>query len=188
MLSINDLKLGSFFVYEGDPYQVLKLNHSKQARSGAVLQTKIKNLKTGAVLERNFKAGDKFDEADISRTQASFLYSASGYFEFMEDGTYEQVSLDKNTLGDKTKFLKEGLLVDLSKFENKVIDVQLPPKVDLKVISAPPGIKGDTASGATKQITLETNATINAPLFINQGDTVKINTETGEYVERVNSN
>ena len=185
MLSINDLKLGSFFVFEKDPYQVLKVNHSKQARSGAVLQTRIKNLKTGAVLEKNFKSGDKFEEADLTRNKANFLYSNNNQFEFMQDETYEQFSLDKDVLGDKTKFLKQGLRVELLKFEDKVIGAQVPPKVDLKVIQSPPGIKGDTASGASKQITLETGIVINAPLFINQDDIVKVNTETGEYVERV---
>jgi elongation factor P len=185
MLTISDLKLGTVFVYDGDPFQVVKLNHSKQARQGAVLQTKIKNLKTGAALERNFKSSDKFDEADIGRSKASFLYANVEKYEFMEDESYEQFSLTKKDLGDNTKYLKESCRVELVKFEDQVIGIQLPPKVDLEVVEAPPGVKGDTASGATKNIVLETGLNIQAPLFVDQGDTVKVNTETGEYVERV---
>ncbi len=185
MLSISDLKLGTVFTYENDPYQIVKANHTKQARSGAVLQSKIKNLKTGSVLERNFKSSDKFEEAEIERMKASFLYKDNDNCEFMEDESFEQVSLSINDLGDQINFLKEGLSVDLLKFDNKVIGIKLPPKVDLKVTSAPPGIKGDSVSGATKQITLETGSVVNAPLFIKDDDVVKINTDTGEYVERV---
>ncbi|MFH1457454.1 MAG: elongation factor P [Patescibacteria group bacterium] len=184
MLSISDLKLNTIFLYNNEPYQIIKTNHSKQARSGAVLQTKIKNLKSGSVLERNFKASDKFEEAEIERLKASFLYCDDKNCEFMEQESFEQVSLKIEDLGDQKNFLQEGLAVDLIKFENKILGVKLPPKVDLKVISAPPGVKGDTATNATKQITLETGAIINAPLFIHEGDMVKINTETGEYVER----
>jgi elongation factor P len=185
MLSISDLKLGTVFIYENEPYQIVKANHSKQARSGAVLQSKIKNLKTGSVLERNFKSSDKFEEAEIERTKASFLYKDNTNSEFMEDETFEQIGLANSDLDDQINFLTEGLSVDLLKFDNKVIGVKLPPKVDLKVTSAPPGIKGDTVSGGTKQITLETGAVINAPLFIKDDDVVKINTDTGEYIERV---
>jgi len=186
MLNISDLKTGTVFVYENEPYQVMKVNHSKQARQGAVLQTKIKNLKTGAMLERNFKASDKFDEADMERVKANFLYSTGDKFEFMEEVSYEQVSLSADEVGDLSSYIKEGMQIDLVKFEGKIIGLQIPPKVELKVTSAPPGVKGDTATGATKQITLETGLIVNAPLFINDGDTVRINTETGEYVERVN--
>jgi len=185
MLNISDLKIGTFFIYQNQPYQVLKVNHSKQARAGAVLNTKIKNLKNGVVLERNFKASDKFAEAELEKVKASFLYKKANDFEFMQDETFEQVSLSKDILGSKTNWLKEGEKVELLKFQDQVINVELPAKVELKVVSAPPGVKGDTVSGATKQITLETGAVISAPLFIDEGNIVKVNTEKGEYVERV---
>jgi len=184
MLSISDLKLGTVFKYEDQPFIIVKVNHSKQARGGAVLQTKIKNLILGQVLERNFKSADKFDEADVVRSKASFLYPESDNYYFMNSDTFEQFFLNQDQIGEQAKFLKEGQEVTVMYFENNPVSIELPVKIELKVISAPPGIKGDTAGTVTKQVTLETGAVINAPLFINEGDNIRVNTETEEYVER----
>jgi len=186
MLNISDIKVGTIFKYEDAPYKALSVNHSKQARSGAVLQTKIKNLITGQVLERNFKASDKFDEAEITRKKVNYLYhEGKKKYYFMDNQDYDQFFLEEQLVGDKSKFLVESLPVDILYFEGKVIGLELPPKVEIKVSSAPEGVRGDSSGNVTKTIELETGYRLNAPMFINQGEVVKINTETGEYVERV---
>ncbi len=186
MLNMNDLKVNTVFKFNGDPYLVVKASHLKMGRGAAVLQAKIKNLKTGAMLERNFKPADKFEEADLTKKRADFLYREGDKVYFMDEN-YEQFFIEKDIIEEQLGFLKESIQVNILFFENKPIGVELPPKVDLKVIQAPPAVRGDTAQGSvTKTIKLETGAEINAPIFIKEGDTVRINTETGEYVERVN--
>lgn len=184
MLNFNEIKLGSIVKMNNEPYIVVISQHLKMGRGGAVLKTKLKNLLTGSVIEHTFKGSDKAEEANIVRTKADYLYRDGDTFFFMDQESFEQFSLAKEDIGSQTDFMKEGLVVDVLNFEGRPVSIKLPIKIELKVTSAPPGIKGDTASGASKQIELETGATINAPLFINEGDTIKINTETGEYVER----
>jgi len=185
MLSINDIKIGTIFKYNGQPYQAIFVNHSKQARSGAVLQTKIKNLVTGQVLEKNFRPSDKFEEVDLVRKKANYLYREGNKYFFMDDENYDQFFLEKDVLKDKVNYLKESMAVNILYFDEQIIAVELPPKVELKVVEAPEGVKGDTTGSATKTIELETGYKLNAPLFVKEGDIVKVNTETGEYVERV---
>lgn len=185
MLTINDIKVGTIFKYEEAPYQTLSVNHSKQARSGAVLQTKIKNLITGQVLERNFKQADKFEEASITRKKADFLYKEANKYYFMDEESYDQFFLEAGVLEDKEKFLTESLSVNVLYFEEEMIGVELPPKAELLVTQAPEGVRGDTAGTATKMVELESGYKLNVPMFINEGDKIRINTETGEYVERV---
>ena len=185
MLSISDIKVGTIFKYEGAPYQAVSVNHSKQARSAAVLQTKIKNLETGSMLEKNFKSSDKFDEADLTRKKANYLYREGDKYFFMDDETYDQFFLEKEMLGDKMNFIKESLQVKILYFDDRVIGIELPPKVELKVTEAPEGIRGDSTGNVTKTIEVETGYRLNAPMFIKEGEIIRINTETGEYVERV---
>ena len=186
MLSISDIKLGTVITHDGQPYQVIYTQHIKVARGGANLKTKLRNLVTGQNLELTFSGSDKIEEADLQRSKANFLYNDGNDFYFMDNENYEQFSLDKEAVGMQVDFLKDGMTVDVLIYQDKPVSIKLPIKVELKVTQSPPGIKGDTAGTATKQITLETGKEIKAPLFINQGDVIKINTETGEYVERVN--
>jgi len=183
---MNSLKIGTTFKMDGNPYIVIKTSHLKMGRGSAVLQAKIKNLKTGATIEKNFKPADKLEEADLNKSKADYLYTENDKSYFMDEN-YEQFFIEKNLIGDQLKFLKESTSVTILFFDNNAISIELPPKVDLKVIQAPPAVRGDTAQGSvTKSVKLETGAEINAPIFIKKNDILRINTETGEYVERVN--
>ncbi len=185
MLEFSDLKLNKIINLNNQPYKIISAQHSKQARSGAVLRTKLKNLITGDVLEKTFNGNDKAEEADLERTKASFLYRDQNNFYFMDQDNFEQFSLANDLINEQANYLIEGTIVDVLKFNNKIVSISLPTKMEFKVISAPPGIKGDTAGSATKQVTIETKAQIKCPLFVKEGDLIKVNTETGEYVERV---
>ena len=185
MLSLTDLKVGTKFVMDGDIYQVLYNEHSKVARGGAMLRTKLKNLNTNAVIEKTFKGSEKFEEANLERKNCQFLYLEGNDFFFMNNDTYDQFSLNKKVLGSSVNYIKEGDTIQLQYFNSKPISVELPPKVKLKVTKAAVGVKGNTASSATKPITLETGYVLQTPLFVKEGDIVLVNTQTGEYVERV---
>ncbi len=184
MLSISEIKIGKIILTNDEPYIVVKADHHKMGRGGAVLKTKLKNLITGNVLEKTFQGNDKAKEADISRKKANYLYKDNQDAFLMDNENYEQFSINLEQIGDKQKFLKDGIDVDVLYFNGQPMTIDLPIKMQFKVISAPPGIKGNSAGNVTKQIELETGATINAPLFINEGDSIKVNTDTGEYVER----
>lgn len=186
MLSISDIKIGTIITHANQPYSVVQAQHLKMGRGGANLKTKLKNLITGQNLEITFSGGDKVEEAILERSHVNFLYSENDTYYFMNNENYEQLQLTSEVIGEQVGFLKEGLTVDVLIYKNKPVSVKLPVKVDLKVLESPPGVKGDTAGSATKLVTLETGKEVKAPLFINEGDVLKINTETGEYVERVN--
>jgi elongation factor P len=185
MLSISDIKTGKSIVFNGEPYVVTYHEHSKTGRAGAVLRTKLKNLKTGAVLDKTFQGSDKVDEADMTTSKAQYLYNEGGenYF-FMDSESYDQFSLPKDVIGNAPDFLVEGTDVTILNYNSTPINVQIPIKVKLKVVEAPPGIKGDTVSTGGKMVTLETGLKISTPLFVKEGDTVIVNTEKGEYVSR----
>ncbi|MDD3284803.1 MAG: elongation factor P [Patescibacteria group bacterium] len=184
MLEFNELKLNKIISFKDQPYKIISAQHSKQARSGAVLKTKLKNLITGDMLEKTFSGGDKAEEANLTREKASFLYKDNENCYFMDQETFEQFFFDIESMKEQVDYLKDGTIVEILKFNDKPVSVSLPTKMEFKVISAPPGVKGDTAGSATKQVTIETGANIKCPLFIKDGDIIKINTETGEYVER----
>jgi len=148
------------------------------------LRSKLRNLKTGAVLERTFQGSDKIEEAEISKTKAQYLYREGDNHFFMDNTTYEQFSLPKSVLGNMTDYLIEGTEATILNYNNSPINIELPVKIELKVVEAPPAIRGNTADGGTKQVTLETGIKVNTPLFVKEGDILRINTETGEYVER----
>lgn len=184
MIDINEVKIGTIFILNSDPYEVLFREHSKTGRGGAVLRTKIKNLRTGALREETFKGGDKFEEAKISVQKFQFLYQDDKECNFMNNETYEQLVIDKNKIGDKAAYFKEGMDVEIVFFENNPLDVRIPIKINFKVVESPPNVKGNTASGADKVVTLENGLQVTVPMFIKEGDVVKINTERGEYAER----
>lgn len=185
MLSLSEIKTGKTITLSGEPYLVTFREHSKMGRAGAVLRTKIRNLKTGAVMEKTFQGADRVEEAEITKTKAQYLYREGDDFYFMDSSTYEQFSLPKNVLGDLTKFLIENTEATTLNYNSRPINIELPIKMEFRVVEAPPAIRGNTADGGTKQVTLETGIKVNTPLFVKEGDIIRINTETGEYVERV---
>ena len=186
MLSISDLKRGVIIVVDNQPYQVLFSQLSKQGRAGSVLTTKLKNLITGSVLERNFRQSDKFQAADVTDTYATFLYQDELGYHFMDEVSFEQYAFDAETLGeDAISYLIDEIKVKISFYEGEPISIILPPKVVLEVTQSPPGAKGNTVDSAQKTVTVETGREVKVPLFINQGDRVRINTETGLYEEKV---
>lgn len=186
MLTINDLKIGTNIQIENEPYLVVKSEHTHLGRGGATVRVKVRNLLNNKVLQIAYKPADKIEEAELTHSQADFLYAENDQCYFMDSQSYEQFFLNKKSLASKVDFLKQGQTVDVLNFQNQPVSVQLPPKIELKVTSAPPGLRGNTAQGSvTKPVTLETGLEIQAPLFVKQGDTIRVNTETGEYVERV---
>jgi len=184
-LDINEIQKGMIIEFNGQPYEVLEVKHLHLGRGGAVLQTKLKNLIEGNVIEKNFKPSDEIEEAEVEKVKLKFIYSHRGKFVFQKIENSQRFELQEEVIGEKKDYLKENLEVEGYFFEGKLISISLPPKVDLKVIEAPPGIKGDTKQGGTKTVVLETGKKINVPLFIKAGDIIRVNTEKGEYVERV---
>ena len=184
MLSINEIKIGKVIEINNSPYVVTKTDHHKMGRGGAVLKIKLRNLIDGSVLDRTFQGNEKAEEANTERKKANFMYSDETNANFMDNETYEQFTIELDSIGDKQRFLKDGTDVDILYFDNKPVAVDLPVKMEFKVTSAPPGVKGNSAGNVTKKVTIETGAEISAPLFINEGDSIRINTDTGEYAER----
>lgn len=186
MLAHNDLKKGVQIIIDDQPYEVLESSHLKKAQRRVVIQTKIRNLITGGVFDRNFHQGDVFEEAGLSRITAKFMYVHRDKYFFSEaENPSKRFDLTKEQIGSALKFLKPNQLVDGLIFQNKIISVSLPIKIQLKVTEAPPGVRGDRAQGGTKIAALETGAKINVPLFINEGDTIEINTQEETYVRRI---
>jgi len=186
MLTHTELKKGVKIVLDKEPYEVLEANPMKKAQRRPVIQSRIKNLITSNVFERNFHQGETFEEAEIEKIKAKFLYGHRDKFFFcQEDNSSFRFDLPKQTIGDGYTFLKPNEIVEAMRFEGKIINVLLPIKVKLKVVEAPPGIKGDRAQGGTKLVALESGAKINVPLFIKEGDVIEINIENKEYVRRV---
>lgn len=187
MLTHSDLKKGVRIVINGEPYEILESSPLKKAQRRVVIQTRIKSLIDGKVLERNFHQGDIFEEAEIEKKEVKFLYSHKDRFFFCEkDNPSKRFYLSKEKIGEKAKFLKNNQIVEALQFKDQIINISLPIKINLKVIEAPPGVKGNRSESGTKQVVLETGAKINAPLFIREGDVIEINTEDGSYVRVIN--
>ncbi len=184
MLTLTEIKTGKRILFNGEPYLVMDYQHSKMGRAGAVLRTKLKNLLTGGIIDHTFQGADKVEETEIVKSQAQYLYHEGDDYQFMDQEDYDQFSLSKNVLGHIADYLVEGTEVTVLNFDGQPINVEIPVKVTLKVTDAPPGIKGDTASGGDKVVTLETGLQVTTPLFIKTGDSLIINTEKGTYVSR----
>ncbi len=178
-----DLKTGTIFKQDGMPYLVIKYTHTKVARGGATVKVKAKNLKTGMLLDKNYKAADRLEDADVSTKNAQYLYSTNGYV-FMDPVTFEQFTIQKDTIGEEARFLEEGQTVQVMYFEDEPISVRLPLKMTFTVTYTEPGYKGNTVSNVLKPATLSNGVEVKVPPFIKVGDTVIINTETGEYVSK----
>jgi len=186
MLSYNELRPGVFFILDGQPYEVLEFAFLRMQQRKPVAQTRIKNLISNKIISRNFQPNETFEAADINYKDVKFLYSHRGKFVFSEkNDPAKRFELGEEQIGELAKFLKTDSEVEMIEFEGKIINIALPIKMEFKVTEAPPGLRGDTAQGGVKAVKIETGAMINAPLFINEGDIIRINTQTGDYVERV---
>ncbi len=182
---MNDLKLGTAVAYKGAPHVIVFAQHVQMGRGGAILRTKLKNLLTGNVYEDTFKSGDRLEEADLGRAKASFLYKDGDQFFFMDGQSFEQFGFSADDLGMRQHFLKEGSEVEVLTYEGRPVSVTLPIKQTFKVTQTVDAGRGNTAQGnVTKEATLETGYTVKVPLFVKQGESIVVNTETGEYVER----
>lgn len=185
MYTITDLKPGRAITVDGEPYLVVSFQFGRKSQSKANMQCKLKHLKTGAVLARNFQGSEKIEPADVGYRRVQFLFKAGDEFTFMDQETYDQFILRKDSLEDIIPFLIEGGEVDAVVYNDLPIGIQLKATVEMKVVDTIPGVKGDTATGGSKPATLESGLVVNVPLFINVGEKVKINTETQEYMSRV---
>lgn len=186
MLEYNEITLRKYILIDGEPYEVLDSHVFRKQQRKPVNQVKLKNLISGSIKETTFHVSEKAEEAELSKRQIKFLYSNKGEFWFSEvNDPSKRFKLEESMVGMASKFMKANSLIDALIFDERIIGVSLPIKVDLKVTEAADAVRGDTARGGSKQVTLETGAILNVPLFVNEGDVIKINTETGEYVERL---
>ena len=185
MISSNDFKNGMTIEVDGDIFSIVEFQHVKPGKGAAFVRTKLKNLKTGAIAEKTFRSGEKVNRAHLDKKEMQYLYSAADVYHFMDTESFEQYTLTADQLGDKANYLKENMTLSILFHQGEQISIELPVFVELAVTETEPGIKGDTASGGTKPATLETGLTVNVPFFINSGDILKIDTRTGEYIERV---
>ncbi|MBI4436963.1 MAG: elongation factor P [Candidatus Omnitrophica bacterium] len=185
MLDINELKNGLTVKLEGAVYLIVDFQQVKPGKGAAFVRTRLKNMRTGAVLDRTFRSGDKVEEAFVHERKLQYLYQAGETFHFMDMETYEQHSIEKDQMGETPDYLKENMIITLLEHEGQVLDVSPPMFVELKVVNADPGLRGDTAKGGNKFAKLETGASIQVPLFVKEGDIIKVDTRTGSYVNRV---
>lgn len=185
MYTITDLKPGRAVNLDGEPYIVLASQFGRKSQSQANMQCKLKNLKTGAIIARNFQGSEKISPADVGYRHVQYLYAGQGTRCFMDLETYDQFELPDETVGDGTQYMIDGMEMDALMYEEKPIGIKMPVTVVLEVVETMPGVKGDTASGGGKPAKLNSGVTINVPLFVKEGEKIKVNTESGEYVERV---
>ncbi|XP_058752612.1 uncharacterized protein LOC131625798 [Vicia villosa] len=183
-LSSNDIKVGSNIEVDGSPWRVIEFLHVKPGKGAAFVRTKLKNYLSGNSVDKTFRAGSSIDEADIVKETKQFTYKDGVQFVFMDLSTYEETRLDESQVGNKTKWLKEGMDCNLLLWNGKVIDVDLPITVKLKIVDVDPGLKGDTVQGGTKPATLDTGAIVNVPLFVNLGEEILVDTRSGQYMSR----
>ncbi|OEH94479.1 elongation factor P [Bacillus solimangrovi] len=184
MISVNDFRTGLTIEVDGGIWQVIEFQHVKPGKGAAFVRSKLRNLRTGAIQEKTFRAGEKVGKAHIENRKMQYLYANGDMHAFMDNETYEQIELPSSRLQEELKFIKENMEVNILSYESEVIGVDLPNSVELVVTETEPGVKGDTAQGATKPATLETGHTVMVPLFINKGETLVINTTDGKYVSR----
>ncbi|MDD2352898.1 MAG: elongation factor P [Candidatus Caldatribacteriota bacterium] len=185
MISTSDFKNGISIEIDGDIYTIIEFQHVKPGKGGAFVRTKLKNLQTGAVLDKTFRAGEKFEQAIIDRKDMQYIYNDGHNYYFMDKDSYEQIPIVAEQIGDATDLLKEGNEAQVTFWQNKVMGIELPGSIALEVIKTIPGAKGNTVSGALKPATLETGAEVQVPLFIKEGDIIKVNTKDKKYQERV---
>jgi elongation factor P len=185
MVSTGDLKKGIVIELDGELWQILDYHHIKMGRGSAQVRIKLRNIRRGQTVERSFQAGDKWPRASMEKRPVQFLYSDGADYHFMELESYEQFILSREQLGDAVDYLKDGIQVDRTSYQGETIGIELPISIELAVIQTEPGFAGDTATGARKGATLETGLVVQVPLFVNEGDVIRVDTRTGEYQTRV---
>ncbi|MGI6453334.1 MAG: elongation factor P [Syntrophomonadaceae bacterium] len=184
MISVNDFKTGVTIELEGQAYQVVEFQHVKPGKGAAFVRAKLKNLKSGGTVEKTFRGGEKVPKAILDRREMQYLYHDGEGYVFMDNQTYEQTTISPEQMGDGVKWLLENMTIQVLLFQGNIIGIEMPNFVELEVVDTEPGVKGDTATGATKNATLETGAVVQVPLFVNTGDRLRIDTRTGSYMER----
>ena len=184
MISTSDFRTGITFEVDGDVVQLVEFQHVKPGKGAAFVRCKLRNLKSGSVVERTFRPGEKFNQARIERKEMQFLYIDDDNWTFMDTENYEQITLPESVLEDAPKYLKENMTTGILFYDEEIIGMDLPKQVELKVQATDPGIKGDTASGGSKPATMETGVIVQVPFFVNEGDILIIDTRTGNYVSR----
>jgi elongation factor P len=184
LVSTNDFRTGLTIELDGDAYQVVDFQHVKPGKGSAFVRSKLKNLRTGAVIERTFNAGERVAQARVERREMQYLYQNGAEYIFMDTESFEQLGLSADQLGDGTKYLKENMLCYVMLYNGQAIGVELPNSVERAITETDPGLKGDTAAGGTKPATLETGAVVRVPLFLNTGDRIMVDTRTGQYLGR----
>lgn len=185
MISVTELRKGVTFNADNQLWRVLEYDHYKPGRGKAIIRTKLRNLRTGGIINKNFFSGDRVEDIRLDRQTVQYLYTDGEYYTFMDTDTYEQPALHRSIIEGVIDYLKEGVTLELEMYEGETIGIELPITIDLEVVQAPPGYAGDTATGATKEVTLETGLKIQTPLFVQEGDTVRVDTRTGKYLTRV---
>ncbi len=185
MIDANELRKGTTFLLDGELYEVLEYQHYKPGRGNAIIRTKIRNMRTGSTIPKNFLNNHQFQDAGVERLTAQYLYNDGDYYYFMDAETYEEKRINATIIGAKKGFLKDGMEVDLTVYGNEVLDISLPLVIELEVIESELAVAGDTATGANKTVTCETGLQVQVPLFINVGDVIRVSTERGEYLTRV---
>jgi len=185
MIDTSDFRNGLKIEYEGDPYVIIVCQHVKPGKGVAFIKTRMKNLVNGTTLDINFRSGEKVEKPDLETREMQYLYSDGELFFFMDNDTYEQKPLTKDQLGDSKQYIKENENVTVLFYNGNPISIEVPLKVELKIVQSEPGIRGDTAQGATKPAVLETGAVVQVPLFVEEGEIIRVDTRTGDYIERV---
>lgn len=185
MIDVNELRKGVTFELDGNLYKVIDYSHNKTGRGNATIRVKARNLLTGANIERTFNSGLSVQDVDLDFANVSYLYNDGDLYYFMDNQTFEQPAIKKESLGESAQYLSEGMEVKLTFYKGEAIDIEMPTSVDLKVVEAEMAIRGDTATGVTKKVTTETGVVVQCPNFVNVGDTIRVDTRTGEYITRV---
>ena len=185
MISTNDMRPGQTLDLDGDLFTIINYQHHKPGKGGAMVRTKLKNVKTGAVVDRTFRADEKVELARVDKREMQFLYGDDGGFVFMDNESYEQIHIDKDFVGEYADLLKEGQVVQIPMYQNNPIGIDLPTTVDLAITKTDPGLQGDRSSAGNKPATLETGAVVQVPLFVSEGEVVRVDTRTRNYVTRV---
>jgi len=185
MIDANKLRKGVTFEMDDELYKVMDYSHNKTARGGATIRTKIRNLRSGAIIEKTFNSSERVQDVRLDHQEVQYLYQDGELYYFMNTATYAQPALNREILVDIIPYLVDGLIVKLSTYDSEPIDIELPTTVDAEVVKSEPGYAGDTATGATKSVTISTGLEVQTPLFIEEGDTIRVDTRSGEYITRV---
>jgi len=185
MIDVNDLRKGVIFEYDNALYRVMEYTHHKPGRGNAIIRIKMRNIRTGSTIEKTFSSGDRVQDIHLDYHNVQYLYNDGDLYYFMDAETFEQPAVSKDLVGDLAGFLKEGVEVKLTFYQNEALDIELPTTVDLKVVQAEVAVRGDTATGVTKRVTVETGQDVDVPSFVKEGDVIRVDTRSGTYVTRV---